>query len=58
MIRQVIHKENEKAKIAFSTTNYHVFRSGVTATSNGMKVEGIGSKTKPYFGLMHFLENI
>ena len=34
--------------IAFSTTNYHVFRSGMLAHDLGMRVEGIGSKTKRY----------
>ena len=36
-------------KIIFSTTNYHVFRSGVIANSEGIDCEGIGSKTKWYF---------
>ena len=33
----------------FSTTNYHVFRSGVIASNQGISCEGIGSKTKWYF---------
>ena len=37
------------AKIAFSTTNYHVFRSGLYARRNKMKAQGIGAKTKWYF---------
>ena len=51
---EIIKKESENAKIAFSTNNYHVFRSGVTATSNGMIVEGIGGKTKAYFWINAF----
>ncbi|MBR6252958.1 MAG: YdcF family protein [Clostridia bacterium] len=51
---ELIKKENEKANIAFSTNNYHVFRSGVTATSNGMITEGIGGKTKSYFWINAF----
>ena len=35
--------------IIFSTTNYHVFRSGVIANNQGINCEGIGSKTKWYF---------
>lgn len=37
------------AKVIFSTTNYHVFRSGIFAAQTGLKAEGIGSKTKWYF---------
>lgn len=36
-------------QIAFSTTNYHVFRSGFYAHKQGIKAEGIGSKTKVYY---------
>ena len=36
-------------KIAFSTTNYHVFRSGVIANNEGIDCEGMGSITKWYF---------
>ena len=36
-------------KIAFSTTGYHVFRSGHIAYSQGIKAIGIGNKTKWYF---------
>lgn len=44
-----INKINKDGKIAFSTTNYHVFRSGVIANKEGIEVEGMGSKTKWYF---------
>ncbi|MGN0455632.1 MAG: YdcF family protein [Acutalibacteraceae bacterium] len=37
------------AKVAFSTTNYHVFRSGIFSNQAKLKAEGIGSKTKWYF---------
>ena len=46
---------NEKANIAFSTTNFHVFRAGVIGTSMGLKLEGIGSKTKRYFWINAFI---
>ena len=36
-------------KIAFSTTNYHVFRSGLCARRVKMRAVGIGAKTKWYF---------
>ena len=44
-----IEKINKEAKISFATTNYHVFRSGVIASNEGLDCEGIGSKTKWYF---------
>lgn len=47
--KQLIEKNKENSKVIFSTTNYHVFRSGVIANLAGMKCEGIGSKTKWYF---------
>ncbi len=37
------------ARIAFSTTNYHVFRSGLLARRVKMRAQGIGAKTKWYF---------
>ncbi|MBO4870265.1 MAG: YdcF family protein [Clostridia bacterium] len=46
---------NEKIKAAgggkavFSTTNYHVFRSGICSARVKMRAEGIGARTKWYF---------
>ena len=37
------------ARIAFSTTNYHVFRSGLFARRVKMRAVGMGAKTKWYF---------
>lgn len=45
----IIIKNNKDAKISFSTTNYHVFRSGIIANKCGIDCEGMGSKTKWYF---------
>lgn len=42
-------------KAAFSTTNYHVFRTGMLAEQNGLKAEGIGSRTKAYFWINAFV---
>ena len=36
-------------KVAFSTTNYHVFRSGLCARRVKMRAVGMGAKTKWYF---------
>ena len=44
-----IDEYNKKGNIIFSTTNYHVFRSGVIANREGIHCEGIGSSTKWYF---------
>ena len=47
--------KNKNANIAFSTTNYHVFRAGLLATELGLILEGIGSKTKAYFWINAFI---
>jgi len=47
--KEKIDEVNKDAKIAFSTTNFHVFRSGVIANNQGIDCEGMGSKTKMYF---------
>ena len=36
-------------KLIFSTSGYHVLRSGMLTRSLGIEAEGIGSKTKWYF---------
>lgn len=38
-----------EAKIAFSTTNYHVFRGGLCARRVKMRAVGMGARTKWYF---------
>lgn len=45
--KELIQKQN--ANIAFATTNYHVFRSGILAGQAGVKTDGLGAKTKWYF---------
>ena len=47
--------KNKKANIAFSTTKYHILRAGLIATSQGIILEGIGSKTKAYFWINAFI---
>ena len=47
--KEKIMERDPQAKAAFSTTNYHVFRSGLFARMVKMKAEGIGAKTKWYF---------
>ncbi|MBO4391385.1 MAG: YdcF family protein [Lachnospiraceae bacterium] len=43
-------------KVAFATTNYHVFRSGVLASEAGfVGAQGIGGPTKAYFWINAFV---
>jgi Uncharacterized conserved protein len=39
---------NDK-KVAFSTTNYHIFRGYILSKKCGFRAEGISAKTKAYF---------
>ena len=45
----------EERSVLFSTTNYHVFRGYVCAHEAGMRVEGVGSRTRAYFWPNAFL---
>jgi len=51
--KEMIEKEGggfaSTPNIAFSTTNFHVFRSGILASDAGMNADGMGAKTKWYF---------
>lgn len=47
--KELIDASTENASIAYSTTNYHVFRSGLLAQEVGVKADGIGARTKWYF---------
>ena len=47
--KEIIDAIDPDAKISFSTTNYHVFRSGLWGRRVKMTAEGIGAKTKWYF---------
>lgn len=54
---KIIKETTDKTapKIAFATTNYHVFRAGLFAARLHIKAEGIGSKTKSYFWVNAFI---
>ncbi len=45
----IIRKVNPEAKIAFFTTNYHVFRAGLKARRVKMRAVGMGARTRWYF---------
>lgn len=47
--KKLIEERNPEAKTAFSTTNFHVFRSGIIARQNDFEPYGMGSPTKWYF---------
>ncbi len=47
--KEKIWAVDPKGKVAFSTTNYHVFRSGLYARRVKMRAVGMGAKTKWYF---------
>ena len=47
--KKIIDSIDPDAKIAFATTNFHVFRSGMIARQAGVEAEGVAAKTKWYF---------
>lgn len=47
--KERIMEVNPEGKVAFSTTNYHVFRSGIWARRAKMRALGVGAETKWYF---------
>ena len=49
--KQVIDgiSNNNESRIAFATTNYHVFRGYILAKKLGYEAKGIAAKTKQYF---------
>lgn len=47
--KALIEKSGKTYRAAFSTSDYHVFRSGILARENGWNIEGMGCRTKWYF---------
>ncbi len=47
--KEKIWKADPSGKVAFSTTNYHVFRGGLYARRVKMRAVGMGAPTKWYF---------
>ena len=52
---KLIKEKIDKPNIAFSTTNYHVYRAGIIANDQKIAVEGIGAKTRSYFWTNAFI---
>ncbi len=47
--KEIIQAHQADARVAYATTNYHVFRSGLMARRVKLPAEGMGAKTKWYF---------
>lgn len=47
--KEKILERDPSAKAAFSTTNYHVFRAGISARRVKLRAVGMGARTKWYF---------
>ena len=47
--KEKIREIDPDGKVAFATTNYHVFRSGLCARRVKMRAVGVGAKTRWYF---------
>ena len=53
--RRLIEQRGSTAKAAFSSSSYHVYRSGILASEVGWDLDGMGSRTKWYFWPNAFL---
>ena len=53
--RDLITEKNSDARVAFSTSSYHVCRGGILAEEMGWNIDGMGSHTKWYFWPNAFL---
>ena len=53
--RRLIEARKEGARAAFSSSSYHVYRSGILALEEGWDIDGMGSRTKWYFWPNAFL---
>lgn len=54
----LIRERTPDAKVAFSTTNFHVFRSGIISRENQFEPDGMGSKTQWYFWPNAFIREV
>ena len=53
--RRLIEQRGGGARIAFSTSSYHVYRGGILAAEDGWNIDGMGSRTVWYFWPNAFL---
>ena len=47
--KTLIDQQMENAKVAYATTNFHVYRSGIYGKEVGLDCEGVASSTKWYY---------
>lgn len=47
--RALIEERGTGGAVAYSTSDYHVFRGGILAESEGWEIDGMGSRTRWYF---------
>ena len=47
--RKLLKNDGREPRVVFSTSSYHVFRSGLWARRAGLRAEGIGSRTAWWF---------
>lgn len=57
-IENATDRDIAQSRVAFSTTNYHVFRGYVSAHKAGMDVEGMASPARAYFWPNAFVREI
>lgn len=55
LIKKRKNYKDKNNNIAFSTTNYHVFRAGNIAFKQNLNIEGVGANTKAYFWINAFI---
>ena len=53
--KKLIDERRSGAKAAFSSSSYHVYRSGILASQLGWDIDGMGSRTRWYFWPNAFL---
>jgi len=53
--RRLIEEKGSVGNAAFSSSSYHVYRSGILASEVGWDLDGMGSRTRWYFWPNAFL---
>jgi uncharacterized SAM-binding protein YcdF (DUF218 family) len=53
--RKLMEQQGRGTKAAFSSSSYHVYRSGILASQLGWDIDGMGSRTRWYFWPNAFL---
>ena len=56
--KEKINADHSDPKIVFSTSNYHILRSGIISENEGLDADGIGCRTKWYFWPNAFVREV